>query len=818
MEPIARALLPWLATYLIHSTLLLGGALLLARWVRSPVVREALWKGALAGALATASVRGLLAPLPLGFERLELAFAGAELPPEPPGPPSRAVAAESGRANGARPLQEERPEQDAAPPTALVLPRGGGETAAPFAPDADARPVPWATLAVGGWLAVAATLLARLARVRWRTRRLFAGRRPVRDTALLATLARLRTRAGRPRRVRLTSCGAIGSPVALGTREICVPERACRELSAGELEGMLAHELAHLRRRDPMWLVLAHVLERLFCFQPLNRVVRRRLQADVEVLCDDWAAEETAAPAELARCLARVAGWMEASPPRALAPGMADSPSGLVARVERLLGPRRAARHRAGAAVPLGVAAALGAVAWAAPGVTAAGAQDDESGKSTLVRVVVEGATYRLGDGAPEHLEPLLHRLRARLADRPDGRVAIALAPGAAAEHARPLVEALGAEGVHDVVVEGGSREANELRRFVFEREAITVRIEVVVPGTRLHADTGEPWDGDGPFRYGGRELAYRAGSRELPDLDALERALVRHYGDHRRAPVTIDAREGVIYQDVVDVLDRVVLAGFTHISFAQGREEWVRRYDARARGERDGERASLEGKIRDFLERARGAELALRADGSIVAGTDVLFDPRADGGREDPYSGVRAWLELSARRMEKAPLHPGSTLLVADEPLLLRLADDAPFVHVQRVMELCGGRDVFIRKVELAGPALGAIDRIPTWLPVDPGEADVAPGERIEVIVRPRSDGPGGERRVEYHMGPYRTRDLGDLERRFGTLPRAANEVLRIVVDARQGTLAKDVLGVLLAARAAGIEDVGFVGAYGDR
>ena len=39
---------------------------------------------------------------------------------------------------------------------------------------------------------------------------------------------------------------------------------------------MLAHELAHLARRDPLWLAFASVVERVFWIQPLNRIARRR--------------------------------------------------------------------------------------------------------------------------------------------------------------------------------------------------------------------------------------------------------------------------------------------------------------------------------------------------------------------------------------------------------------------------------------------------------------------------------------------------------------------------------------------------------------
>src|SRR5688572_2157063 len=56
----------WLATYALHSTLLLGAAWALTRWVvRAHGAREVIWKAALLGGLLSASVQ-----VAAGFEPL----------------------------------------------------------------------------------------------------------------------------------------------------------------------------------------------------------------------------------------------------------------------------------------------------------------------------------------------------------------------------------------------------------------------------------------------------------------------------------------------------------------------------------------------------------------------------------------------------------------------------------------------------------------------------------------------------------------------------------------------------------------------------
>ena len=103
-------------------------------------------------------------------------------------------------------------------------------------------------------------------------------------------MADLRQSVGIRRQVALTVCDRLSSPIAVGYSEISVPSVALRDLEPDQRRSMLAHELAHLLRGDPGWLAIGALLERVFFFQPLNRLARRAIQADAELLCDAWAA------------------------------------------------------------------------------------------------------------------------------------------------------------------------------------------------------------------------------------------------------------------------------------------------------------------------------------------------------------------------------------------------------------------------------------------------------------------------------------------------------------------------------------------------
>ncbi len=361
-------ILAWLLTYLVHSTILLGGAWVLtaARVVRSPAARDTLWKVCLVGGILTATVYSLSPYQPYAPHVLLPGVTQSSAPAlsvwdaSPSGPAAVVGAPISGA-----PASSVAPAFRRASATSPEL----GALASPI-PNPQS-PVPaWPRLLLGLWLAGAAVLLARLFARRVRLRRSLGRRREIEGGPLGAMLDALRAAAGVRRRPRLTASAELAGPVAIGTSEICLPERALTALDPAQQRAVLAHELGHLVRQDPLWLGVAVACESLFFFQPLNRLARRRLQEAAEYLCDDWAVHQTGGSLTLAKCLAEVATWMDAGVPRAVpVAGMAENRSQLVDRVHRLLEGERPSRRGIRIAVPV-AALALSSMAFAAPGVS----------------------------------------------------------------------------------------------------------------------------------------------------------------------------------------------------------------------------------------------------------------------------------------------------------------------------------------------------------------------------------------------------------------------------------------------------------------
>lgn len=323
----AADLTAWLLTYALHSTVLLAAAWLLTRYgvVRAPSALDLVWKAALVGGIVTTTLQLGAGMRPWGGQ---LALGRADSPAASPAVPVVATASELPSR-----VRVAAAERDA-------VPRGLAAYAAPPSQaSGPARPpilFDATTLLLALWGAAAATLLAQLLVARLLLARRLGRREAVTDPDLLALLDSLRAEMAIPRPVRITRAAGLSSPIALGGGEICLPDAALTELDASQQRSVLAHELAHLARRDPRWLALACTLERVFFFQPLNRTARRRMQEAAEYICDDWAARRAGSGLAVARSLVKVAEWLQAPAAVPLA-GMAESRSQLLARVQRLI-------------------------------------------------------------------------------------------------------------------------------------------------------------------------------------------------------------------------------------------------------------------------------------------------------------------------------------------------------------------------------------------------------------------------------------------------------------------------------------------------
>lgn len=240
---------------------------------------------------------------------------------------------------------------------------------------------------------IAGTLLTRRALGVYAVRRVVArGRAPGgQDRRIVTTVRRLAPRVGVdvPRLVLVPDCP--GGAFAAGSFRpvLGVDPALVTTLDDGELEGLLAHELAHVRRRDPLLCLILGAFQDLTFFLPTVSMAARWLRREQEESADEIAAKVTARPAALASGLLKV--WQRSAaagphvacaavPPRPAVAGvprmgalaLSDGAQLIALRVERLIAGHRALSRRrsnaemalAAAVLSVGLVGALTVPGW----------------------------------------------------------------------------------------------------------------------------------------------------------------------------------------------------------------------------------------------------------------------------------------------------------------------------------------------------------------------------------------------------------------------------------------------------------------------
>jgi beta-lactamase regulating signal transducer with metallopeptidase domain len=154
---------------------------------------------------------------------------------------------------------------------------------------------------------------------------------------------RLCRRMGIPRAVRLLRSALVEVPAVIGWLRpvVLIPMSALSGLPPRQLECILAHELAHIWRRDYLMNLLQVIAETLLFYHPAVWWVSRQIRLERENCCDDIAVRLTGDRLAYARALVELEELRLATP--RLAQG-ADGGS-LLRRVQRLVGGRPMSNH-----------------------------------------------------------------------------------------------------------------------------------------------------------------------------------------------------------------------------------------------------------------------------------------------------------------------------------------------------------------------------------------------------------------------------------------------------------------------------------------
>jgi len=216
----------------------------------------------------------------------------------------------------------------------------------------------------------------------------------------------LQRRMGLDRVIQYCECHRLDAPAVLGWFRpvVLLPVRALTGLTEEQIEAVIAHELAHIRRLDCFVNLFQIAAETLLFYHPAVWWVSQRIRAERENCCDDEAISVCGDAVNYARALTLMEEWRTAP-----ALMMAANRSPLAERVVRVLGwdggtGRIRVAGLAGSFVCLVGALLAGnaflGVAHAALGASASPKQEQGSSSEIVVRPEAAPAKERTTQGA----------------------------------------------------------------------------------------------------------------------------------------------------------------------------------------------------------------------------------------------------------------------------------------------------------------------------------------------------------------------------------------------------------------------------------
>jgi beta-lactamase regulating signal transducer with metallopeptidase domain len=169
-------------------------------------------------------------------------------------------------------------------------------------------PASWALGMFCVWAAVALASLGRVGLGLWQLRSLRRSSSPL-DAASIDPALQEVLVVSCKRPISLYVSPHVRVPMATGFLRpmIVIPSWALRELSTDELNVVLLHEAAHLRRWDDWTNLTQKVLRAVFFFHPIVWWLESKLALEREMACDDLVVAATSSPRAYAECLVSLA-------------------------------------------------------------------------------------------------------------------------------------------------------------------------------------------------------------------------------------------------------------------------------------------------------------------------------------------------------------------------------------------------------------------------------------------------------------------------------------------------------------------------------
>ena len=177
---------------------------------------------------------------------------------------------------------------------------------------------------------------------------------------------------GIKRPVKVFLSELVKSPLTIGFLKpiILIPVASINHLSTDQLEAVLLHELAHIKRYDYLLNLLLSVIEVALFFNPFMQLIGRHIKRERENSCDDWVLQYEYNAASYAKALLKLATFHTSIPSFAM--NAVDQNHTLLIRVKRMIEKKdRSFNYRNQLLALLLISGVLSSIAWLTPATNA---------------------------------------------------------------------------------------------------------------------------------------------------------------------------------------------------------------------------------------------------------------------------------------------------------------------------------------------------------------------------------------------------------------------------------------------------------------
>lgn len=138
------------------------------------------------------------------------------------------------------------------------------------------------------------------------------------------------------RKINIYISEIVQSPLTVGFFKpvILIPLASINHLSTQQMEAVILHELAHIKRWDYLINLITSAIELCLFFNPFTRLIGKIIQKEREHSCDDWVLQFQYQPTLYAEALLRIA-YAQGSP--AFAMNAVNNKQELLFRIKRML-------------------------------------------------------------------------------------------------------------------------------------------------------------------------------------------------------------------------------------------------------------------------------------------------------------------------------------------------------------------------------------------------------------------------------------------------------------------------------------------------